>query len=55
MNNIRNFVAKNSFNRSGSGQHENKRQKWIDEQHAKQVDEWDEELVYSDEEEGHYQ
>jgi len=51
----RNFVAKhmNTYNRPQVV--ENKRQKWLDEQHAKQVDEWDEEAVYRDPEEGHYQ
>lgn len=44
----RNFVAKhmNTYNRSSV--EENKRQKWIDEQHARQMDEWEEELVVSD-------
>lgn len=51
----RNFVAKhmNTYNRPSVV--ENKRQKWLDEQHAKQVDEWDEDAVYRDDEEGHYQ
>ncbi len=44
----RNFVAKNMNQFNRGGQHENKRQKWIDEQHSRQVDEWDEELVMED-------
>ena len=51
----RNWVAKhmNTYNRGG--EHENKRQKWIDEQHARQVSDWEEDiLVRDDDEEGHY-
>lgn len=51
----RNYVAKNmnTFNRASV--EENKRQKWIDEQHARQIDDWEEELVvHDDDEEGHY-
>lgn len=46
----RNFVAKhmNTYNRSSV--EENKRQKWIDEQHARQIEEWEEELVTEDKE-----
>lgn len=41
----RNFVAKhmNTYNRPCV--EENKRQKWIDEQHSRQIDDWEEELL----------
>ncbi len=45
-----NFVAKhmNTYNRASV--EENKRQKWIDEQHARQINDWEEELVVDDRE-----